>query len=130
MVKKLSAATALFVVFAFLLVSTVHACSGLGPIGAIVRQSPMSGGMTGQGPCGQSKQEEDICKSVRDSILSTQPSVYKADVSQQPVLPIQFSIESEGPTQVGFSPLFPAIERAFHPVFKLPLTFSYLVLRI
>jgi hypothetical protein len=128
MVKKLSAATALFVVFAFLLVSTVHACSGWGPIGIMVQQSPMNGGMTSQGPCGQSK--GDICKSVRDSILSIQPSVSKPDISQQPVLPIQLSIESEGLTQLGFSPLFPAIERAFHPVFKLPLILSYLVLRI
>jgi hypothetical protein len=128
MVKKLSAATALFVVFAFLFVSIAHACSGLGPMGIIVQQSPMNGGMTSQGPCGQSK--KDICKSVRDSILSIQPSVSKAEVSQQPVLPIQLSVESESSTQVGFAPLFPVIERAFHPVFKLPLTLSYLVLRI
>ena len=38
--------------------------------------------------------------------------------------------ESEDPTQVGFSPLFPVIGRAFHPVFKLSLSLSYLVLRV
>jgi hypothetical protein len=123
MVKRLSAATALFVVVAFLFVSIAHACSGLGPLGVMIEQSSRNVGMANNSPCNQHK--EDLCKSVRDSILSIQPSVSKAEVSQ-PVLPI----ESESPTQVGFSPLFPVIERALHPVFKLPLTFSFLVLRI
>ena len=128
MVKRLSAATALCVVFAFLSVSIAHACSGLGPFGVMIEQSSRNAGMANNGPCNQHK--EDVCKSVRDSILSIQPSVSKAEVSQPPALPIQLSIESEGSTQVGFSPLFPVIERAFHPVFKLPLSLSYLVLRI
>jgi len=128
MVKRLSAATAPFVVFAFLLVSIAHACSGLGPVGVMIEQSSRNAGMANNSPCNQHK--EDVCKSVRDSILSIQPSVSKPDVSQQPVLPIQLSIESESPTQLGFSPLFPVIERAFHPVFKLSLSLSYLVLRI
>jgi hypothetical protein len=127
MVKRFSAAAALFVVFAFLFVSIAHACSGLGPVGVMIEQSSRSAGMANNGPCNQHK--EDVCKSVRDSILSIQPSVSKAEVSQ-PVLPIQLSIESETPTQVGFSPLFPVIERAFHPVFKLSLSLSHLVLRI
>ena len=84
--------------------------------------------MANNSPCNQHK--EDVCKSVRDSILSIQPSVSNPDVSQQTGLPIQYSIESEGSTQVGFSPLFPVIERASHPVFKLSLSLSYLVLRI
>ena len=128
MVRRLSAATALFVVFAFLFVSITHACSGLGPVGVMIEQSPRNAGVANNSPCNQHK--EDVCKSVRDSILLIQPSVSKPDVSQQLVLPIQLSIESESPTQVGFSPLFPVIERAFHPVFKLPLTLSYLVFRI
>lgn len=129
MVKRLSAATALFIVFAFLSVSIAHACSDLGPVGGVmVEQSSRNAGVANNDPCNQHK--EDVCKSVRDSILSIQPSVSNADVSQQPVLPIQLSIESEDPTQVGFSSLFPVIERAFHPVFKLSLSLSYLVLRI
>ena len=128
MVRRLSAATALFVVFAFLLVSIAHACSGLGPVGVMIEQSSRNAGMANNSPCNQHK--EDVCKSVRESVLSIQPSVSKPDFSQQPVLPIQLSIESESQTQVGFSPLFPVIERAFHPVFKLSLSLSYLVLRI
>jgi hypothetical protein len=128
MVRRLSAATALFVVFAFLFVSITHACSGLGPVGVMIEQSSGNAGVANNSPCNQHK--EDVCKSVRDSILSIQPSVSKPDVSQQPVLPIQLSIESEGLTHLVFSPLFPAIEQAFHPVFKLRLILSYLVLRI
>jgi hypothetical protein len=128
MVRRLSAASALFIVFAFLLVSIAHACSGLGPVGVMIEQSSGNAGMANNSPCNQHK--EDFCKSVRDSILSIQPLVSKPYVSQQPILPIQLSIEGEGPTQVGFSPLFPVIERAFHPVFKLSLSLSYLVLRI
>jgi hypothetical protein len=128
MVRRLSAAAVLFVVFAFLFVSITHACSGLAPVGVMIEQSSSNAGVGNNSPCNQHK--DDVCKSVRDSILSIQPSVSGPDVSQQPVLPIQHSIESEGPTQVGFSPLFPVIERAFHPVFKLSLSLSYLVLRI
>jgi hypothetical protein len=128
MVKRLSAATALFIVFAFLSVSIAHACSGFGPVGVMIEQSSSNAGVANNGPCNQHK--EDVCKSVRDSILSIQPSLSNADVSQQPVLPIQLSIESEDPTQVGFSLLFPVIGRAFHPVFKLSLSLSYLVLRV
>ena len=128
MVRRLSAATALFIVFAFLFVSTAHACSNLDSLGVIIEQSYLNAGMSNNGPCNHHK--EDVCESVRDSILSIQPSMSKPDVSQQSVLPIQLSIESEGLTHLGFSPLFPAIDRVFHPVFKLPLILSYLVLRI
>ena len=128
MLKKLSIIAASIVAFAFIFVSITHACSGLTSMNPAMQQSPMNMGTSDGFPCG--KEKPDICKSVRDSILSIQPSVSKPDISQQPVLPIQLSIESEDPTQVGFAPLFPVIERAFHPVFKLSLTLSYLVLRI
>jgi hypothetical protein len=119
MVKRLSAATALFIVFAFLSVSIAHACSGLALVGAAFQQSPMNMG-GGDPPC--SKNKGDICQSVRDSILSP------ADSPQQTVPPLQISIDN--PIQLVYSPVAPVIESAFHPVFKLPLTLSYLVLRI
>ena len=65
MVKRLSATTALLVVFAFLFVSIAHACSGLGPVGVMIEQSSRNAGMADNGPCNQHK--EDVCKSVRDS---------------------------------------------------------------
>ena len=125
MVKRLSAATALFIVFAFLSVSIAHACSGLALVGAVVQQSPMNMG-GGDSPC--SKNKGDICQSVRDSILSVKPSISAAGNPQQTVPPLQISIDN--PIQLVYSPVAPVIESAFHPVFKLPLTLSYLVLRI
>jgi hypothetical protein len=125
MVRKLSAAAALFIVFAFLSVSIAHACSGLALVGAAVQQSPMNMG-GGDPPC--SKNKGDVCQSVRDSILSVKPSISAAGNPQQTVPPLQISIDN--PIQLVYSPVAPVIESAFHPVFKLPLTLSYLVLRI
>jgi len=125
MVRKLSAAAALFIVFAFLSVSIAHACSGLALVAAAVQQSPMNMG-GGDPPC--SKNKGDVCQSVRDSILSVKPSISAAGNPQQTVPPLQISIDN--PIQLVYSPVAPVIESAFHPVFKLPLTLSYLVLRI
>src|SRR5437899_3618861 len=125
MLKKLSAVAALIVAFAFVTVSIAHACSGLTPMNLAVQQSPMNMG-GGNPPC--SKNKGDICQSVRDSILSVKPSISAAGNPQQTVPPLQISIDN--PIQLVYSPVAPIIESAFHPVFKLPLTLSYLVLRI
>ena len=126
MVKRLSAATALFIVFAFLSVSIAHACSGLAPMNLAIQQSPMNMGGGNNPPC--SKEKADVCQSVRDSILSVKPSILAVDYLQQSVPPLQLSVES--PTLLVSSPVAPIIRVSFHPVFKLPLTLSYLVLRI
>ena len=125
MLKTFSAATALVVTLVFLLVSITHACSGLGPMGLRIEQSSMNRDM-GNVPCGE--QKTDICKSVRDSILCVKPSVSEA-VNPRPTLTsVQLSVDS--PALLVFSPVAPVIEGAYHPVFKVPLTVSYLVLRI
>ena len=126
MLKKLSALAASIVVFAFVFVSIAHACSGLAPVSLSVQQTPMNmdGGNTS--PCG--KQKEDICQSVRDSILSVKPSISAASHLQQTLPPLQLSIDS--PVEFVFSPVAPIIGVSLHPVFKLPLAVSYLVLRI
>ena len=126
MVKRLSAATALFIVFAFLSVSIAHACSGLALVGAAVQQSPMNMGGDNNSPCG--KQKHDLCQSVRDSILSDQASISPTVSPHQMVLLIPFSFDT--PIQFVFSSVDPVLGVAFHPVFKVPLTLSYLVLRI
>jgi len=126
MVKRLSAATALLIVFAFLSVSITHACSGLTPMNLAVQQSPMNMGGSNTPPC--SKEKGDICQSVRDSILSVKPSISAASNPQQTLPPLEFSLES--PTLLVSSPAARIIGVSFHPVFKLPLTVSYLVLRI
>ena len=126
MLKKLSAVAASIVVFAFVVVSITHACSGLAPMALAVQQSPMNMGASDSPPCG--KEKPNICKSVRDSILSVKPSILAADYLQQSVPPLQLSVEN--PTLLVSSPVAPVIGVSFHPVFKLPLTLSYLVLRI
>jgi hypothetical protein len=126
MLKKLSAVAASVVVFAFVFVSITHACSGLTPMNLAVQQSPMNMGGSNTPPC--SKENGDICQSVRDSILSVKPSISAADNLRQTVPPVELSVES--PTLLVSSPVAPIIGVSFHPVFKLPLTVSYLVLRI
>jgi hypothetical protein len=126
MLKKLSAVAASIVAFAFIIVSITHACSGLVPIDLAVQHSPMNMGGGNNPPC--SKEKGDICQSVRDSILSVKPSVSEAANPRPTAASVPLFIDS--PALLVFSPVASVIESAFHPVFKLPLTLSYLVLRI
>ena len=119
-----------------LLNSVVYACSKVGMVMAM-HDSSMSMATTDgmdqksveRDPCAQHKQ--DVCKSIRDRLLSVQPSLYKLDPAQ--------------PSTVAFLPSNPAIEitshiaapfgslrwqTAFHSVFKLPLRISLSVFRI
>ena len=127
MAKRLSIATALIVICSLLFVSIVYACSGLSSTQPAFHASSMNGATTEKGPC--SEHQQDICKSVRDRMLSIQPSSSQAADSQQSsTLLVQFFIGI--PTQLVFSPVQQACEAALHPVFKLSLPFSLSVLRI
>jgi hypothetical protein len=126
MLKKLSSVVASIVAFAFIFVSITHACSGLTPMNLAIQQSPMNMGEGNNPPC--SKEKGDICQSVRDSILSLKPLISAVDNPRQTVPPVQLSVES--PIQIISLPVASLSGVAFHPVFKLPLTLSYLVLRI
>jgi hypothetical protein len=117
--------------------SVVYACSKLGSLGmAMAMQSSSMATTDGmneksveRGPCSQHKQ--DICKTVRDRMISIQPSPYKPADSQQPIvafLPPNLIIDS--PKHIAFSFASIRWEIAFHSVFKLPLPLSFLVLRI
>jgi len=91
--------------------------------------APMDDMATEGGPCKNEKQ--DICKFVRDRMLSLQASPYKAADVQQPILlllPIPLSIDVQ--KHIAFSSSSAAWEIAFHSVFKLPLSLSFSVLRI
>lgn len=125
MFKKLSAITASIVAFAFVFVSITHACSGPAPMNLAVQQSPMNMG-GGNPPC--SKEKGDICQSVRDSILSEKLSISTTDNSQQRFVVLPTAVEN--PTVPVSSPVASLIGVSFHPVFKLPLTLSYLILRV
>lgn len=114
--------------------SVVYACSKIGMAMAMHGFSmATTGGMDGRsverGPCAKHKQ--DICKSVRDRLLSTQPTPYKLDPAQQL---ISVLLPSNVAAEVPIDMVMPlgALEwqTAFHSVFKLPLPLSFLVLRI
>jgi len=81
----------------------------------------MNMGNSNDFPCG--KEKRDGCQLVRDSILSLKPSLSDP---QQPVSPLQHT-----ETLVKFisSPVASVVVRA-HPVFKLTLAVSSVVLRI
>ena len=126
MLKKLSLVTASVVVFTFLLVSITHACSGLASMNSAVQQSSLTMGASDSAPCG--KEKPDICESVRDSLLSVKPAMSGIDSPEKTFsrLPISFA----SPILHGSSSLAVVSKVSVHPVFKLPLSLSYLVLRI
>ena len=88
--KKLSFLVASTLVLSLLSTSIVYACSKLDPMNMALQLSSMNGmdgmnkGMIERGPCANHKQ--GICKSVRDRLLSIQPSPSKAGEDQAPLL--------------------------------------------
>jgi hypothetical protein len=119
----------LLVIVSLLFTSVVYACSGLSLIQVSTMSASMEDMATEGSPCKNEKQ--DVCKFVRESMLSIQPSSHKAADVQQPILlllPIPLSIDV--PKHIAFSSSSAAWEIAFHSVFKLPLSLSFSVLRI
>ena len=116
--------------------SVVYACSKLDSLGMAmtVHGSSMSttDGMNEKsverGPCSQHKQ--DICKTVRDRMISIQPSLAKADYQEPAPLLLPLSLTIDIPKHIAFRPPSLTWDIAFHSVFKLPLSLSFSVLRI
>jgi hypothetical protein len=126
MLKKLSIITTSVVAFAFTLVTIAHACSGLGPMSTTAHLSRTNMDASDSSPCGHEK--SDVCQSVRDSMLSVKPSARGIASLEKAYLALATSIVS--PSAFGSSPVALVTKVTFHPVFKLPLSFLYLVLRI
>jgi hypothetical protein len=93
--------------------SVVYACSKLGSVSmAMAMHGPSmpmddgtNGGAVERGPCADHKQ--DICKSVRDRMVSVQLSLSKVEDYQQfapPILPLNFVIAV--PKHIAFRPPF------------------------
>lgn len=126
-VKYLTLATIAFFLFA----GIAYACPGGSFAGAapVNFSSEMPGHDMGpQDGCGDSK--VNACQSVRDQMLSinaapAQPaaSFHRFNVSLQPLL------QPAAPTAVFYGGSPPGT-LPFHPVFKLQLSYSYLVLRL
>jgi hypothetical protein len=112
--------------------SIVYACSGLASVSMALHHSVNSGNGMQQdtverGPCAEHKQ--DICQSVRARMLSIQISLSKADEAR-PLLvaPLPLVIDVIEQTVLPPGPL--ELKVFYHPVFKLSLPLSLLVLRI
>ncbi len=125
MPKKLSLVAASIVAFAFVFISIAHACSGLTFMNPAMQQSQMNM-VVGDGvPCGKAK--PDICKSVRDSILSVKPTDAGLDSFAKTFSAPLISFVSA--SLVNFSPMGFASGVTSASVFRPPLSFSP-VLRI
>ncbi len=136
--RKLSRNTGLVIgfilVLSLLFNSVVYACSKVGMVMAMHGMSmAMADGMgeksVERGPCAQHKQ--DICKSIRDRLLSIQPSLYKLDPAQQLIaILLPSNLATKIPSHIAAPVGSLGWQTAFHSVFKLPLPLSLSVLRI
>jgi hypothetical protein len=79
------------------------------------------------GPC--SKQKQDICKSVRDQMLSVPPSSPLSDIALHISTILQAS-HFDDPLLMKLLPAAGPPGVVFHPVLKLSCRFSNQVLRI
>jgi hypothetical protein len=130
--KRFLISTASVLVFSVLFVSVVYACSGIALMGAMLQHSSMNemgemnGGMVQRGPCSDHKQ--DVCKSVRQRMLSIQTASTQIEPSLQvSTIPQALFIN---PAPSDFSPTPSSLRTIFDPLAKLSLSYSYLVLRI
>jgi hypothetical protein len=120
-----SVLTAVIVAITLLSASVVHACSSFVSLqGLFKANTPMS---MADGPC--TKHKEDICQSVRDRLRSLKaPSADTSFLNHLAAVVDLFTRFSSGHDSA------PAGKKLFtvwfHPVFKLPLSLSYAVLRI
>lgn len=127
--KRTSKFAALGQIFLLLFVVVVHACPGFTSIGPVMHSLSMDSGRGEAKPCDAPKQDRDICQSVRDGLSSTMISMAETNIIviaspmflAPPVDVLRTSRRTDGSTD------WPV---PFHPVFKLLLPVSYLVLRI
>jgi hypothetical protein len=73
------AIAALLILFSFMFVSIVHACSGLDAMAVVSLYGASKGPMMAGKPCDHAKPEKDICKSVRQRMLSTRAESIQND---------------------------------------------------
>jgi hypothetical protein len=125
--KYLRLATVAF----FLVAAIAYACPGNALVSkgsSGVAKAMPSHDMGGNEGCGETNVNQ--CQWARDQILSGTVSLSKADVELHRLCEHpQNALAAAAPVQV-FSGASPPATAAFHPVFKLPLSFSYLVLRL
>lgn len=120
---------ALVILFSFLFVSIVHACSGLDGVAMASLYSSSKGPMMAGKPCDHGKPEKDICRSVRHRMLSIRAESIQNDSTLFPsTLPNAVTVEVLLPSgtllgrtePIGFGSCFS----------KAPPDISHVVLRI
>jgi hypothetical protein len=126
-VKCLSKATATAVILSFVLASIAFACPDPARMRALLFSDAPASEMGEQAPCSGAK--EEMCASVRDSLLSIRAAVIRL------VNPLQNStvfapLKAEAFAAREFFSGSLCASLPFHPVFKLRLPFAYSVLRI
>ena len=126
-VSSNKALLAIAVVLSLLVTTTVYACSGLSLFQMDAQHSSMGDEGVKRGPCAEHKQ--DICRSVRDRMRSTQPAAFKAP-DAQPLWGFPSPLVFESFEEMVLPPYPFDLETFYHPVFKLSLPFSFRVLRI
>ena len=118
----------LLVAFSLLFISVVHACSGQD---LLMSTTSVSGSINESGmesdPC--RKPEQDICKSVRDQMLSLKAPLSVIGIEHR-VLTVLHSAHVDIPPLVNLLSTTGPPGILFHPVFKSSLPFSNQVLRI
>lgn len=128
MAKKLSSLIAIILTFSFLFTSIVYACSGLDSMLMVSHEASTDREARDMGPC--SEQKPEICKSLRDQFLSIRDS----SSSKAAILVYDSTVLEEVSTEIPLTSELSLLSRSlpigFHPFFKLPLIYSYLVLRI
>jgi hypothetical protein len=125
---KLSVVLSLAVALSILVTSVVYACSGLNLMQMNAHHVAMGHKTVERGPCAEHKQ--DVCKSVRERMLSIHPSFHKLNDSQQPIFLAPLSVMIDIPKHLTLLPDALMWQTAFHSVFKLPLPLFLSVLRI
>jgi hypothetical protein len=117
----------IIVISSLLFTSIVYACSGLNSMPMSFMSAAMDHSGMERGPC--SKQKQDICKSVRDQMLSVPPSSPLADIAFH----ISTILQASHFDDLLLMKLLPAAGPpgvVFHPVLKLSCPFLNQVLRI
>jgi len=116
------------VVLSLLVAITVYACSGLSEFHVTSHHISMDDEGLKRGPCADAKQ--DICKSVRNRMLSIQSSFSSVDVPRPILVCLPVILAVGIPTHNASSHGSIKWQTDFHSVFKLPLRLSTSVFRI
>jgi hypothetical protein len=117
----------IIVISSLLFTSIVYACSGLNSMPMSFMSAAMDHSGMERGPC--SKQKQDICKSVRDQMLSLKASSSVPDIVLHLSTVLQ-SMHVQAPLLINLLSSAGPPGVVFRPVLKLSFPFSNQVLRI